>query len=72
MKAAGFRDRTTSELEQLEAESRRELWKARFDNYTHQLDDTSKIKRLRRNIARIKTILNQRQRTEQAAQTKES
>jgi large subunit ribosomal protein L29 len=72
MKAAGFRDRTTSELEQLEAESRRELWKARFDNYTHQLDDTSKIERLRRNIARIKTILNERQRTEQAAQTKES
>ena len=72
MKAAGFRERSTGELEQLEAESRRELWKARFDNYTHQLDDTSKIQRLRRNIARIKTILNERRSAESPAETKES
>ena len=72
MKASGFRERSTTELEQLEAESRRELWKARFDNYTHQLDDTSKIQRLRRNIARVKTILAERLRGEAATETKES
>ena len=72
MKAAGFRERSTSELEQLEVEMRRELWKARFDNYTHQLDDTSKIRRLRRNIACVKTILTERQQGGSAAETKES
>jgi len=72
MKASGFRERSTSELEQLEAELRRELWKARFDNYTHQLDDTSKIRRLRRNIACVKTILTERQQGGSAAETKES
>ncbi len=72
MKAAGFRERSTSELEQLENELRRELWKARFDNYTHQLDDTSKIRRLRRNIACVKTILTERQKGGSAAETKES
>lgn len=72
MKASGFRERGTSELEQLELELRRELWKARFDNHTHQLDDTSKIKKLKRNIACIKTILTERQRGGAAAQTKES
>jgi large subunit ribosomal protein L29 len=72
MKASGFRERSTSELEQLEIEFRRELWKARFDNHTHQLDDTSKIKKLKRNIACIKTILTERQRGDAAAKTKES
>ena len=72
MKAAGFRERSTSELEQLEVEMRRELWKARFDNFTHQLDDTSKITRLRRNIACVKTILTERRQGGSAAEIKES
>ena len=37
------------------SELTRELWKARFSNFTNQLDDTAKIRRLRREIARIKT-----------------
>ncbi len=62
MKAAEFRERTTNELAGLERDLTRELWKARFDNFTNQLDDTSKIRRLRRNIACIKTILTERER----------
>ena len=61
MKANEFRERSTNELQQLEKELTRDLWKARFDNYTNQLDDTSKIKRLRRNIACVKTILSERE-----------
>jgi len=60
MKAKEFRERSTRELEQLEKEYIRDLWKARFDNYTNQLDDTSKIRRLRKNIACVKTILTER------------
>jgi large subunit ribosomal protein L29 len=39
---------------------RRQLWKARFDNHTNQLDDTSTIKKLRQDLARVKTILTER------------
>jgi len=38
----------------------RDLWKARFSNYSNQLDDTDKIRRLRREIARVKTIMTER------------
>ena len=60
--SAEFRERTTKELDQLQSELARELWKARLDNFTNQLDDTSKIRRARRNLARVKTILTQRTR----------
>lgn len=61
-KSSEFRERSTTELERLEVELKRELWKARFDNFTNQLDDTSKIQRTRRNLARVKTLLTERKR----------
>ncbi|MBC7174285.1 MAG: 50S ribosomal protein L29 [Polyangiaceae bacterium] len=61
MKAAEVRERSTDELKTQLDELRRELWRARFDNHTNSLDDTSKIKRLRRDLARVKTILTQRE-----------
>jgi large subunit ribosomal protein L29 len=62
MKNSELRERSVSDLAQLESDLARDLWKARFSNFTNQLDDTAKIGRLRREIARIKTI-----RTEQLA-----
>jgi large subunit ribosomal protein L29 len=62
MKAKEFRERTDDELVELQREYARDLFKARLDNHTNQLDDTSKIQKLRRNIACIKTILTERQR----------
>ncbi|MFW5875942.1 MAG: 50S ribosomal protein L29 [Myxococcota bacterium] len=56
MKAHEIRERTDEELAKLGAELRRELWKARFDNHTNQLDDTSQIDKLRKDIARVETI----------------
>lgn len=64
MKASELREQTVSELEQKQSELQRELWKTRMNNYTNQLDDTAKIRRLRREIARVKTILGERQRAE--------
>jgi large subunit ribosomal protein L29 len=55
-----MRERTETELQQMERDQSRELWKARFSNFTNQLDDTAKIRRLRREIARIKTLLTQK------------
>lgn len=60
MKAAEIRELSEAELFSKERELRRELWRARFDNFSNQLDDTAKIKHLRRDIARVKTILVER------------
>ena len=60
MKTAEVREKTTEELEALEGELRRKLWKARFDNYANQLDNTASIPAIRRDIARVKTILTER------------
>ena len=66
MKAEDIRENnTTEELLTLERDLRRKLWKARFDNHTNQLDDTSDIKKIRRDIARVMTILTERRKTGQ-------
>jgi large subunit ribosomal protein L29 len=60
MKASEIREKSTEDLRELEKSLARELWKARFDNYSNQLDDTDKIRRLRRDVARVKTALRAR------------
>jgi large subunit ribosomal protein L29 len=60
MKTSDLREQTVAELEEREQNLRRELWKTRMDNYTNKLDDTAKVRRLRRDIARVKTILTQK------------
>jgi len=61
MKAKELADRTVVDLQQLEKELTRDLWKTRVDNFTNQLDDTAKIRRARRDLARVKTVITQRQ-----------
>jgi large subunit ribosomal protein L29 len=60
VKAAELKEKTVEELKELEGALARDLWKARFSNYSNQLDDTDKLRRLRRDIARVKTILTTR------------
>ena len=60
MKAKELREKSESELQGMEGDLRRELWKTRFSNFTNQLDDTAKLRRLRREIARVKTIVAQK------------
>ncbi len=62
-KTTELRERTSEDLAQLVKELERDLWKCRFDNHTNQLDDTAKVSRLRRDVARIKTILGERTRS---------
>ena len=62
MKSAQIREKSDSELVTLEKELTRQLWKAKFDNHTNQLDDTAKGRRLRRDIARVKTIMSEKAR----------
>ncbi len=60
MKSTEIREKATDELETLEQDLTRKLWKSRFENHSNQLDDTSSIPKLRRDIARVKTILTER------------
>ena len=41
--------------------AKKELFNLRFQNATNQLDNTSRIKEVRRNIARIQTVIAQGQ-----------
>jgi large subunit ribosomal protein L29 len=58
--ASELRDKSDDELKELEQSMARDLWKSRFSNYSNQLDDTDKIRRLRRGIARVKTLQTER------------
>ena len=57
MKAAEARDLDVQELEQRVAETRRELFNLRFQHATGQLENTGQLKEVRRNIARLLTVL---------------
>jgi len=56
-KASDLRERTLDDLKELEKTLSRELFTARFKNFTNRLDDTSSLQKHRRDLARIKTIL---------------
>ena len=42
-------------------EAKKELFNLRFQNATNQLDNTSRIKEVRKNIARIQTVITQKE-----------
>ena len=47
-------------VEELQADlvaAKKELFNLRFQNATNQLDNTSRIKEVRKNIARIQTVI---------------
>jgi large subunit ribosomal protein L29 len=60
-KANDLRDKSAEELNTLVGEIRGDLFKARIQNHTNQLDSTAKLRGMRRDIARIKTVLRQRE-----------
>ncbi|MBV8132623.1 MAG: 50S ribosomal protein L29 [Alphaproteobacteria bacterium] len=62
MKAADLRTRTADELtEQLDTLGR-ESFNLRFQRANGQLENTSRVRQVRRDIARIKTVLGERHR----------
>ena len=67
MKVSEIREKTSSDLANLEAELKQELFKLRFQSATNQLDNPLQIKSVRKDIARIKTILRERELKEQNA-----
>jgi large subunit ribosomal protein L29 len=64
MKAKDLRERTTEHLTELEKSLANDVFQARFKNFTNRLNDTASIRKTRRELARVKTILTQRLRAE--------
>ena len=52
--------KTAAELNEELVAAKKELFNLRFQNATNQLDNTSRIKEVRKNIARIQTIISQK------------
>ena len=46
-------------------EAKKELFNLRFQNATNQLENTARIKEVRRNIARIQTIITEKEKVAQ-------
>jgi large subunit ribosomal protein L29 len=60
MKASQLRDKSDGELIEQERELREELFNLRFQHATGQLDNTMAIVRVKKDIARVKTVLRER------------
>jgi large subunit ribosomal protein L29 len=60
MKAKDLHERTVEDLRELEKTISKDLFEARFKNFTNRLDDTATLRKHRREIARIKTVLGEK------------
>ncbi|MFP5351925.1 MAG: 50S ribosomal protein L29 [Actinomycetota bacterium] len=60
-KTSDMRDLTIDELNTKLAETKEELFNLRFQNATGQLDNYKRLGELRKDIARIKTIVRERE-----------
>jgi large subunit ribosomal protein L29 len=60
MKAKEFRDRSDDELRKSLSDLEEQLFKLRFQKSTGQIENPIKIREVRRDIARVKTVINER------------
>ena len=63
MKAAKYREMLSEELEDQVDQLRTELFNLRVANTTKEIQDTSKIRQTRRELARVYTVMHQQQAT---------
>ncbi len=59
IKASEIQDLPTDELQQRLVDTKEELFNLRFQNATGQLDNYKRIRELRHDVARLKTIMRQ-------------
>lgn len=61
MKAKDIRALTTDQMLEKEKQYKEELFNLRFQQATGQLENTARLRQIRKNIARIKTILSEKE-----------
>jgi len=57
MKASELKDLTAEELLKKEKDLKEEMFNLRFQHSTGQLDNTARLKQVKKDIARIETVL---------------
>jgi large subunit ribosomal protein L29 len=72
MKAKDLRERSTEDLLELRSMMKKDLFTNKMKNFTNQLDDTSLLRKARRDLCRIEHILNERAQNTAASQGGES
>mgnify|MGYP000382979109 CR=1 FL=1 len=60
MNANDLRDKTVDELRDLLASMKKESFNLRFQQATGQLENTARMRQVRRDVARIKTVMAER------------
>ena len=60
-KASELRELTLDELQQRVQEARKELFEARLKHTVQQLENTSVLQKLKREVAQLKTLLREKQ-----------
>jgi large subunit ribosomal protein L29 len=70
MKAADLREKSVEDLGELQKTLTHDVFQNRLKNFTNRLDDTSAIRKSRRDLARVITLLRERQGTSSAAEAK--
>ena len=61
MKSKEVREKTNEELVMLEENLEEEIFNLRFQQHTSKLENTSRVKNVKRDLARVKTIMIERQ-----------
>jgi len=64
MKIGDIREKESAELEKEHEALRKELWTLRHKSQTEPIDRPHRLREIRRSIARILTVLEERRRTE--------
>ncbi len=60
MNAQELRDKTPDQLRETLAELKKEAFNLRFQQATGQMENTARARQVRRSVARVNTILNQK------------
>ena len=60
MKAEELRGKTPDELREQLVSLKKEAFNLRFQGATNQLENTARVRQVRRDVARVTTILNQK------------
>jgi large subunit ribosomal protein L29 len=56
-----LKGQSVADLKAQLVDAKKELFNLRFQNATNQLDNTSRIKEVRKNIARIQTVITEKE-----------
>ena len=60
-----LKTQSVADLQEQLVNAKKELFNLRFQNATSQLDNTSRIKEVRKNIARIQTVITEKEKVAQ-------